>query len=355
MPIAVKANIAVAGMPHHAGIAAFRDRIAPHDAACVASLRAQGAIILGLTNMHEAAFGGTTDNPAFGRTENPARPGFTAGGSSGGSAAAVAAGFCAAALGTDTLGSVRIPSAYCGIFGFKPQAGSMPMGGIMPLSPSLDQLGFHTTSLADCARLTTALAGVAATPASLPRHLAILRHDIPLDPAQDAALAQAAARARNAGATTEDVRLPGLDTTRLRRQALLLLEAEAEAFYRAAITANPEGFSLGLRHMFAWAAAQPPARLQAAKDALADFAATLKAAIRPFSAILLPTTAHLAFSWSDPIPADQADFTALASIAGLPALTIPAPGPHGLPAAIQIIAPTHHAAFTLAEALIPAA
>ncbi|MDP9102540.1 MAG: amidase, partial [Pseudomonadota bacterium] len=116
-PIAVKANIAVRGFPWHAGIEAYRTRIAEEDAECIRALRAAGAVILGLTNMHEGAFGATTDNPTFGRTHNPWRHGTTAGGSSGGSGAAVAAGLCAGALGSDTLGSVRIPASFTGTYG----------------------------------------------------------------------------------------------------------------------------------------------------------------------------------------------------------------------------------------------
>ena len=82
-PIAVKANIAVAGLPWHGGVGAYRERLAEADAECVSRLRAAGAVILGLTNMHEGAFGATTDNPWFGRTHNPWRHGVTAGGSSG--------------------------------------------------------------------------------------------------------------------------------------------------------------------------------------------------------------------------------------------------------------------------------
>ncbi|MEY4255634.1 MAG: hypothetical protein RLZZ141_861, partial [Pseudomonadota bacterium] len=95
VPVAIKGNIAVAGMPLHAGIGAHRDRIATEDAACVAALREAGAVILGMLNMHEGAVGATTDNEAFGKAHNPYALGLTAGGSSGGSGSAVAAGLCA--------------------------------------------------------------------------------------------------------------------------------------------------------------------------------------------------------------------------------------------------------------------
>jgi aspartyl-tRNA(Asn)/glutamyl-tRNA(Gln) amidotransferase subunit A len=154
--IAVKSNIAVAGLPWTAGAGAYRERIAETDAAAVAALKASGAVILGLVNMEEGALGAVTDNPWFGRTHNPWRRDYTAGGSSGGSAAAVAAGFCAAALGTDTLGSVRLPSAYCGVVGHKPTQGLVSAEGVMELSWTLDHVGVHARSVQDAALLFAA-------------------------------------------------------------------------------------------------------------------------------------------------------------------------------------------------------
>jgi aspartyl-tRNA(Asn)/glutamyl-tRNA(Gln) amidotransferase subunit A len=117
---AIKANIAVKGLAHSAGMDAYRYRIASGDAFVVECLRGAGAAIVGTVNMEEAALGAVTYNPHFGKTHNPHRHGFTPGGSSGGSAAAVAAGLVRAALGTDTMGSCRIPAAYCGVVGSNP-------------------------------------------------------------------------------------------------------------------------------------------------------------------------------------------------------------------------------------------
>src|SRR5690606_6779145 len=110
LPVAVKDNIDVAGMVTTAGMETRRhDAAATFDNPAVAALRAAGAVIVGKLNMHEAAMGADNDNPFYGACHNPHRPGYTPGGSSGGSGAAVAAGLCSAALGTDTMGSVRIP------------------------------------------------------------------------------------------------------------------------------------------------------------------------------------------------------------------------------------------------------
>ena len=141
LTIGVKANVMVNGLPWTGGCEVFRNRIAKRDAAVVAELRAAGAVIIGTTNMEEAALGAKTDNPFFGATQNPHRPGYTPGGSSGGSGAAVAAGLCDAALGTDTMGSIRIPAAYCGVYGFKPAHTAVSQDGLEMTEPSLDTIG----------------------------------------------------------------------------------------------------------------------------------------------------------------------------------------------------------------------
>lgn len=121
--------------------------------------------MLGLTNLHELAYGITSDNPHFGRWINPIARDRLPGGSSGGSAAAVAAGIVRAALGTDTAGSIRIPAACCGIVGFKPSYDAVPRAGVLDLAPSLDHVGPLGRSVADCAALFAALLGYETLPA----------------------------------------------------------------------------------------------------------------------------------------------------------------------------------------------
>ncbi len=113
----------------------------------IVRLRKAGAAIAGILNMEEAALGAKTDNPHFGATHNPHRKGFSPGGSSGGSGAAVAAGLCDVALGTDTMGSVRIPAAHCGVYGFKPATARVSQDGLDPADASLDAIGPLARSL----------------------------------------------------------------------------------------------------------------------------------------------------------------------------------------------------------------
>src|SRR6185312_14657561 len=116
-------------------------------------LEAAGYAEVGKTNLHEFAYGTTSENPHYGNVPNPLAPGRIAGGSSGGSAAALAAGLAEAALGSDTGGSIRIPAACCGITGFKPTFGFVPLTGCFPLAPSLDHAGPMANSVDACAEM----------------------------------------------------------------------------------------------------------------------------------------------------------------------------------------------------------
>jgi aspartyl-tRNA(Asn)/glutamyl-tRNA(Gln) amidotransferase subunit A len=141
IPIAIKELFDVAGAPSEAGSLARRGEVAERDSLVVARLRAAGAIIIGLTRTHEFAWGITTQHLRRGSTRNPWNLGRIPGGSSGGSAAAVAAGLVPVAIGTDTGGSIRIPSALCGVAGIKPTFGRVSRVGLAPLASSLDTVG----------------------------------------------------------------------------------------------------------------------------------------------------------------------------------------------------------------------
>ena len=160
IPIAIKDNIDVAGMPTTVGAAHFAGYRPAADAQCVARLRAAGAIVIGKTITHEFAYGPTGDRALQGAVRNPWCATQMTGGSSAGSAAAVAAGIVPAALGTDTGGSVRIPSALCGVVGFKPSHDLVPAEGVFPLAPSLEDVGVLANSVANCTRLMRVMSGL---------------------------------------------------------------------------------------------------------------------------------------------------------------------------------------------------
>jgi aspartyl-tRNA(Asn)/glutamyl-tRNA(Gln) amidotransferase subunit A len=151
IPIALKDNIDTAGIRTTAASELFKDRVPPADAEVVRRLKDAGAILLGKTNLHEFAYGGSSSISYFGPIHNPWALDHVPGGSSGGSAAATAAGLCFGSLGTDTAGSLRIPASYCGIVGFKPTYGRVSKRGVVPLSWTLDHVGPLCRTVEDAA------------------------------------------------------------------------------------------------------------------------------------------------------------------------------------------------------------
>jgi aspartyl-tRNA(Asn)/glutamyl-tRNA(Gln) amidotransferase subunit A len=153
IPISLKDNIYTKDIRTTAGSKILRDFIPKEDAAVVAQLGGTGAILLGKTNMHEFAYGVTSNNPHYGPVHNPWDLARIPGGSSGGSAAAVAAGLCYGSIGTDTGGSIRIPASLCGVVGLKPTIGRVNADGTIPLSPHLDCVGPLARTAQDAALL----------------------------------------------------------------------------------------------------------------------------------------------------------------------------------------------------------
>ena len=159
IPIAAKDLYDTAGVVTAGGTGALSERVPAEDATTVRLLREAGAVILGKTNTHELALGGTTNNAYFGPTHNPWNLDRVPGGSSGGSGSAVASGQALGALGSDTGGSIRIPAAFCGISGHKPSYGLVSRAGVLPLSGTLDHAGPMARTAEDCALMLNALAG----------------------------------------------------------------------------------------------------------------------------------------------------------------------------------------------------
>ena len=156
--LAVKDLLDTAGLTTTYGSAIFADHVPATTAPAVALLEAAGYANVGKTNLHEFAYGTTSENPHFGTVPNPRAPGRIAGGSSGGSAAALAAGLADAALGTDSGGSIRIPSACCGTAGFKPTYDLVSSEGCFPLAPSFDHMGPMARTVEECTIMLEALA-----------------------------------------------------------------------------------------------------------------------------------------------------------------------------------------------------
>jgi len=226
VPISLKDNIYTKGIRTTAGSKILKDFIPKEDAVVVGQLREAGAVLLGKTNMHEFAYGVTSNNPHYGPVRNPWDPARIAGGSSGGSAAAVAAGLCYGSIGTDTGGSIRIPASLCGIFGLKPTRRRISCEGIVPLSPALDCAGPLARTVDDVAILTGVLYSRAGREPNMAK-LSTLRADarkfclgIPRQLFFDALSSEvrrvfdaAMRELGRAGVTTKDISVPLLDET----------------------------------------------------------------------------------------------------------------------------------------------
>lgn len=343
LTIGIKANIAVQGLPWTGGLEAYKNRIAEKDAEAVAKLRAAGAAILGTLNMEEAALGAKTDNPFFGATHNPHKIGHTPGGSSGGSGAAVAAGLCDAALGTDTMGSVRIPAAYCGIYGLKPTRGAVSQNGLEIVDPSLDAIGPLTQSLEDMEAIMRVLMHL---PDLQPiDNIGLLENLGGVD--CDPAVLEGYKKTRNVLGATESFALPH-PLTRIRFAGFIASSLGLSHELADVLNNNPGGLSDHLKFLLTFGPERSATDLAEDRRILSETTDAITAAVDKYGAILLPTAPQVAFSHNHKAPANQADFTCLANIAGLPAITIPAGwSSDGLPVGVQLIAAANNEAGLL--------
>ncbi len=349
--IAVKDNLDVAGWRTTAGMATRRDAApAAHDSAAVAKLRDAGAVILGKLNMHEAALGADNRNPHFGACHNPHRHGYTPGGSSGGSGAAVAANLCSAALGSDSMGSVRIPASYCGVFGLKPSFGAISPRGSVCVSRRLDHIGPLARSARDLRLLLAAMAGFdpacaesravefAAADAGPLRIGVPALTSIDIDADVGAAFAQGLEMLRAAGHSIVALPATQLDAGKVRRCGLLVCEAEMLVEHADHWRTRRADFSLQLSGMLEWAERKSALDLVIAQRAMDAAQVQVQIWLAGCDMLASPTTPQRAFAFGAPVPANQADLTCFANMAGVPALSLPlAIGAGELPVGLQLI------------------
>jgi aspartyl-tRNA(Asn)/glutamyl-tRNA(Gln) amidotransferase subunit A len=351
LTIGIKANIAVKGLPWTAGTAVYRNRIATDDAEVVKRLREAGAAIPGTLNLEEAALGAKTDNPWFGATQNPHRMGYTPGGSSGGSAAAVAAGLCNAALGTDTMGSIRIPASYCGIYGFKPANAAVSQEGLEPADPSLDVIGPLARDLDTLERVARLISDFGEGDGNTPdtKAAGMILSDLGgVECTADVRAAYDRARAALGDLQSETLSIP---LSRLRFAGFIKTSRTMAAHFA---DADPALISPNLASLLRYGTRRSPTDWAEDQRILATMADEIRTLVTRNSFLILPTAPQAAFPHSDAAPANQADFTCIASIAGLPAISIPAGrSADGLPIGVQIVGQVGHEAhlFALARAL----
>lgn len=344
VPIAVKSNIDVAEVPTTSGTA-LSLTAARADAAVVAALRAAGLIVARTATMAELAIGSITDNAHTGVCRNPLDPERNAGGSSGGSAALVAAGMVPAALGSDTMGSIRIPASYCGVAAWKPARDTVPTEGLVPLHPFLDTVGLIARTSDELALLAPILAPTI-TVGTPPNTLRIGAPDI-------AAMADRAGRRcgqaaldalRTVGYTVSDVAL-GVEPAVLRRRGLLLCEAHTYRTFATAVDTDDPGISPRVRDLLRYGRDADAARVRAAEADLSDAGDRIRALFDDIDVLVLPVTPTGPPGLHEE-PEHAADLTAWVNVAGLPAVVFPVVA-GGISRGVQIVGPPDGDALTL--------
>ncbi|MCS6847035.1 MAG: amidase [Anaerolineae bacterium] len=353
VPLTIKDLFNVRGMPTRAGTRAPLPPIQPDEAVAVTRLRDAGAIILAKTNLQEIALGLNGENPWTGDVKNPYDPARQAGGSSSGSAAATAVGIGYGSLGTDTAGSIRLPASFCGVVGFKPSHGAVPLEGALALIPSCDHAGPIARTVADAAAMFATLSardghlrnlenfGSAAPRFVVPR--AYLAGALMLD--VRAAFEAFIERLRAAGAPVADAVLDIGDAG----EAFLPLRAESVMVHRRALETQPEAFAPNVREALMRGYAFSAVQYLEAKQRQLEMRAVIHCALGDADALLMPAAPCVApprgtveielESGPKNLRLAILHLTAPAAFAGVPALSLPFAWLGGLPVGVQVIAP----------------
>ncbi len=386
VPVALKDNIVTIEQPTTCASRILAGFVSPYDATVAVKLRAAGALIAAKANMDEFAMGSSTEHSAFGRVKHPTHPDRVPGGSSGGSAALVAAGVVPAALGSETGGSVRQPASFCGVVGVKPSYGRVSRYGLVAFGSSLDCVSAFGRDVATASRVTAVISGpdpldattVDRPPLSVPtprRDLGGLTIGLPreyfpadLDPGVRAALDRTIAAAKALGAAVKEVSLPNTEYAVPTYYIVAPAEAAANlarydgvrygprrigpegdvrALYRAT---RGDGFGAEVRRRilvgtYVLSAGYYDAYYRKAQRTRARITDDFRRVFAEGCDLLLtPTTPTPAFrageKTDDPVAMYLADiFVCPASLAGIPAMSLPAGRSGGLPIGAQLIAP----------------
>ena len=354
IPIALEDNFDVAGWPTRGGMPA-RHSPAAQDAQVVAQLRAAGAVLVGKTTMDEGGLGAACVNPHYGPAHNPYALEFSAGGSCGGAAVAVAAGLAVAAVGVDSLGSIRIPASYCGVYALKPTHGEISARGLLPAARRLDAVGLIARSVDDLTVLLQTLAGYDADDArSRRRRVAFSLPDWEPGNLRSGLLPDLAALGVQAeviaifeGALEKlsavlcerrAVDFSDWDFARTRRAGLLLMESEMLATFADDVAGTVTPVSAGFRKMLDYAAGKSAADYAVADRVLDAATLKMRRLFAQVDVLVLPTTPQGAFLLDGPVPDSVADLTSFASLAGCPAVSLPMGSlPNGLPIGLQLV------------------
>jgi 1-carboxybiuret hydrolase len=374
VPFGAKNLFDVDGVTTIAGSKIHRDRApARGDATLIRHMEAAGAILLGAQHMDEYAYGFTTENAHYGPARNPHDPERMTGGSSGGSAAAVAAGMVPLSLGSDTNGSIRVPAAFCGIYGLKPSFGRLSRAGTLGFAHSLDHMGVFARSSHDLARAYDALQGMdGGDPAQHPRPIEPCLPELPLGidglrcarlggwfergPSDD--VAAAVALVADALSATATVTLK--EAERARAAAFCITAAEAGNLHLNDLKTRAADFDPSTRDRLLAGALLPATIIQQAQRFRRWFYEQTMLVFRHHDLLLAPATPVTALKIGSPtmmlggqsVPAraNIGLYTQPISFIGLPVVTVPVHSPGCMPVGVQIIAPPWREDFAMRAA-----
>ena len=342
--LAVKDLFDTAGVRTTYGSKVFADHVPDTTASAVVRLERAGYVSAGKTNLHEFAWGITSENPHYGSVPNPAAPGRVAGGSSGGNAAALAVGLVEAALGTDSGGSVRIPAACCGITGFKPTYGLVPIDGCFPLAPSYDHVGPMARDVAGCEGMIRALAD-GFEPATL-HSLADVRVGVAWTARADPLVQRQVERAAALVPSARPLDLPFPDGV------YPAFAREAATVHADLFAAHRDLYGENVARKVAWALKVPDADVDAAVAARRLYRERIAALTEDLDLVVTPTVPMVAppLGIGDlALRERMIELTLPWNTVGAPALALPCgPAESGLPASVQLIGKPGDDALVLA-------
>jgi aspartyl-tRNA(Asn)/glutamyl-tRNA(Gln) amidotransferase subunit A len=369
--VSFKDNIDTAGWTTTMGSAFFKDHVPAADAPVVARLRAAGAVIVGKANLHEFAFGGTTQNPHHGLGGNPWNADAIPGGSSGGSGSSVAAGLCDVSLGTDTGGSIRIPAALNGVAGLRPTHGRVPNTGCFPVSAAYDTIGPLARTVAEVAWAHEVISGYdegdACTvdrPAdswaqAFSKGVEGLRIGVPahwcmtdLDPEVERRVREAIDTLRTLGVVVEEIALP--DAHETQAQLMPMVHADAAAVHAQRLDEHPDVFGADVLDRMRHGQAVTGRVYAEAMRFKERWLRQLEHTFDRVDVILTPTcpvTAPLRIDTARMLETTRkvSRFTYAWALAGTPALSVPCGfAANGLPVGMQLVAPRWHDTRVLA-------
>jgi aspartyl-tRNA(Asn)/glutamyl-tRNA(Gln) amidotransferase subunit A len=331
--LAVKDLFDTAGVRTTYGSKVFADHVPDTTASAVVRLERAGYVSVGKANLHEFAWGITSENPHYGSVPNPAAPGRVAGGSSGGNAAALAAGLVEAALGTDSGGSVRIPAACCGITGFKPTYGLVPIDGCFPLAPSYDHVGPMARDVAGCERMMRVLAD--GFESATLHSLADVRVGVAWTERADPLVQRQVERAAALLPSARAVDLPFPD------DVYPAFAREAATVHADLFAAHRDLYGENVARKVAWALKVPDADVDAALVARQLYRERIAALMDGLDLVVTPTIPMVAppLGIGDlALRERMIELTLPWNTVGAPALALPCgPAENGLPASVQLI------------------